>query len=67
MMVKVLPYAYATGVFSSRKIAAKLHEDPLAAGNRPAGRTIRNFGAFYLKELGELFVHDGGEHWGSTG
>ncbi len=26
MMVKVLLYAYATGVFSSRKIAAKLHE-----------------------------------------
>ncbi len=27
MMVKVLLYAYATGVFSSRKIARKLHED----------------------------------------
>ena len=25
MMVKVLVYAYATGVFSSRKIARKLH------------------------------------------
>ncbi|MEO5793706.1 MAG: transposase, partial [Rhodoferax sp.] len=27
MMVKVLVYAYATGVFSSRKIARRLHED----------------------------------------
>jgi hypothetical protein len=27
MMLKVLVYAYATGTFSSRKIAAKLHED----------------------------------------
>ena len=60
MMVKVLLYAYATGVFSSRKIAAKLHEDVafriLAAGNFPAGRTLRDFRAFHLKELSELFV-----------
>lgn len=60
MMVKVLLYAYATGVFSSRKIATKLREDVafrlLAAGNQPAGRTIRDFRAFHLKELGELFV-----------
>ena len=27
MMVKVLVYGYASGVFSSRKIARKLHED----------------------------------------
>ncbi len=37
MMVKVLIYGYATGVFSSRKLARKLHEDVafrvLAAGN----------------------------------
>ena len=60
MMVKVLLYAYATGVFSSRKIAAKLHEDVafrlLAAGNFPAGRTLRDFRAFHLKELSDLFV-----------
>lgn len=60
MMVKVLLYAYAAGVFSSRKIAAKLHEDVafrlLAAGNQPAGRTIRDFRALHLKELGDLFV-----------
>ena len=60
MMVKVLVYGYATGVFSSRKIARKLHEDVafrvLAAGNFPAHRTIRDFRAFHLKELSELFV-----------
>lgn len=44
MKVKVLVYAYASGVFSSRKIARKLHEDVafrvLAADNFPAHRTI---------------------------
>ena len=60
MMVKVLVYGYATGVFSSRKMAKKLHEDVayrvLAAGNFPAHRTIRDFRAFHLKELSDLFV-----------
>ena len=60
MMVKVLVYGYATGVFSSRKIARKLHEDValrvLAAGNFPAHRTIREFRALHLKELSELFA-----------
>jgi len=60
MMVKVLLYGYATGVFSSRKIARKLHEDVafrvLAAGNFPAHRTIRDFRANHLQEFSELFV-----------
>ena len=60
MMVKVLVYGYATGVFSSRKIARKLHEDVafrvLAAGNFPAHRTICDFRALHLKELSALFV-----------
>ena len=60
MMVKVLVYAYATGVFSSRKIARKLHEDVafrvLAADNFPAHRTIRDFRALHLKEFTDLFV-----------
>ena len=60
MLVKVLVYAYATGVFSSRKIARKLHEDValrvLGAGNFPAHRTVSDFRALHLKELGELFV-----------
>ncbi len=60
MMVKVLLYGYASGVFSSRKIAAKLHEDVafrvLGAGNFPAHRTLSDFRALHLKELAALFV-----------
>ena len=60
MMVKILVYAYATGVFSSRKIARKLHEDVafrvLAAENFPAHRTIREFRALHLDEFTELFT-----------
>ena len=47
MLAKVLIYAYARGVFSSRKIAAKLIDDValrlLAAGNRPDFRSINRF------------------------
>lgn len=60
MMVKVLVYGYATGVFSSRKIARKLHEDVafrvLGAGNFPKHRTICDFRALHLQELAALFV-----------
>ena len=60
MMVKVLVYAYATGVFSSRKIARKLHEDlafrVLGADNFPAHRTLRDFRALHLSEFTELFT-----------
>ena len=60
MMVKVLVYAYATGVFSSRKVERRLHEDlafrMLAAGNFPRHRTLCDFRAFHLRELSELFV-----------
>jgi transposase len=60
MMVKILVYGYAIGVFSSRKIARKLHEDVafrvLAADNFAAHRTIRDFRALHLAEFTELFV-----------
>jgi transposase len=60
MMVKVLIYGYATGVFSSRKMARKLHEDVafrlLCANNYPAHRTIREFRQLHLKEFSALFV-----------
>ena len=60
MMVKVLVYAYASGIFSSRKIARRLHEDVafrvLAAENFPAHRTIREFRAVHLAEFTELFA-----------
>lgn len=52
MMVKVLLCGYAAGVFSSRKLARKLHEDVafrvLAAGNFPAHRTLSDFRALHL-------------------
>ena len=60
MMVKVLIYAYATGVFSSRKIARKLEEDVafrmLAAGNFPQHRTICEFRRRHSKDFKKLFV-----------
>jgi transposase len=60
MMVKVLIYGYATGVFSSRKIAAKLTDDVafrmLGAANFPAHRTISDFRKLHLQEFGNLFV-----------
>lgn len=60
MMVKVLLYAYATGTFSSRKIARRLEEDVayrvLAAENFPAHRTICEFRQLHLEAFGKLFV-----------
>ena len=60
MMVKVLVYGYATGVFSSRKLARRLEEDVafrmLAAGNSPRHRTICEFRPRHLKAFGVLFA-----------
>ena len=60
MMVKLLIYGYATGVFSSRGIAKKLEEDVafrmLAAGNFPAHRTISEFRRRHLEDFRKLFV-----------
>ena len=60
MMVKVLIYAYATGVFSSRRIARKLEDDVafrmLAAGNLPQHRTICEFRRRHLEDFRRLFV-----------
>ena len=60
MMVKLLIYGYATGVFSSRRIAKKLEEDVafrmLAAGNFPAHRTICEFRRRHLEDFRKLFV-----------
>lgn len=60
MMVTVLLYAYATGTFSSRRIARKLEEDVayrvLAAGNFPAHRTIADFRQQHLPAFEALFV-----------
>jgi transposase len=60
MMVKVLLYAYASGTFSSRRIAKKIEEDVafrvLAGGNFPAHRTIADFRKEHLTAFLEVFV-----------
>jgi transposase/IS5 family transposase len=59
MMLKILIYAYATGTFSSRRIAQKIEEDVafrvLAAGNFPQHRTICDFRQEHLQKFVELF------------
>jgi transposase len=60
MMVTVLLYAYATGTFSSRRIAQKLEDDVayrvLAVGSFPAHRTIAEFRQHHLAAFEALFV-----------
>jgi len=60
MMVKVLLYGYARGIFSSRKLARACEEDVafrvLSADNRPDFRTISDFRKRHLKALAELFL-----------
>lgn len=59
MMTKVLLYAYATGTYSSRRIAGKLVDSVafrfLAAGNEPDFRTISEFRKRHGAALSELF------------
>ena len=60
MMLKILIYAYATGVFSSRRIARQIEENiafrVLAAGNAPDHRTICRFREQHLAAFERLFV-----------
>ena len=60
MLVKVLFYAYAVGIPSSRQIARELEENiafrVLAANQRPDVRTIRDFRQQHLAALTDLFV-----------
>ena len=60
MMLKILLYAYTTGVFSSRKIAKKLEEDVamrvLAANNFPQHRTICDFRNRHLEDFKSIFI-----------
>ena len=60
MMLKVLFYAYTSGIFSSRKIAKALGKNIafiyLAAWQRPDFRTINNFRKNNLKQIEDLFV-----------
>ena len=60
MMVKVLFYAYAASVFSSRKIVKPLEEDMafgiLVADSFPSCRTICEFRRRHLGDIKHLFV-----------
>ena len=60
MMVKVLPYGYATGVFSSRGMAGRLEEDVAfrvsGAGNFPSHRTLRGFRRRHVEDFRGLFA-----------
>lgn len=59
MMTKILVYGYCVGVFSSRKLQQRLHEDVafrvLAAGNEPDFRTLSDFRKIHLPTLQGLF------------
>jgi transposase len=60
MLLKVLIYGYATGVFSSRKLAQRCIEDVafryLAAQQQPDFRTLIKFRARHLERFHGLFV-----------
>src|SRR5829696_7875613 len=60
MMVKLLLYGYARGIFSSRKLARACQEDVafrvLCAENQPDFRTISDFRKRHLEPLADLFV-----------
>jgi transposase len=59
MLIKVLIYAYANGIFSSRKIQRALHESVafiyLAAWQKPDFRTISDFRKNNLSEIKTVF------------
>jgi transposase len=60
LIVKILLYGYARGVYSSRKLARACAEDVafrvLCAGNQPDFRTIADFRKRHLEALSGLFV-----------
>jgi len=65
MMLKILIYGYATGTFSSRRIAQKIEEDVafrvLAAGNFPQHRTICDFRQEHLQKFVEAVQTSGSD------
>jgi transposase len=60
LMLKLLVYGYASGVFSSRKIAAAVEDRisfrVLAAGESPSHRTLARFRKDHLAAFEALFV-----------
>ena len=69
LMCKLLIYGYATGVFSSRKIAQACETDiafrVLAAGDAPSHRTLARFRLEHLSAFQSLFVQVVGVAQGS--
>jgi transposase len=60
MMVRLLLYGYATGIYSSRRIQAKTYEDVafryLSADEHPDHSTLAEFRKRHLKALAGLFT-----------
>jgi transposase len=60
VMLALLIYAYCTGTFASRKIAAQIEDSVafrvIAAGLKPSHRTICRFREEHLDEFHKLFV-----------
>jgi transposase len=60
LMLKLLIYGYATGVFSSRRIATHIEENiafrVLAAGQSPSHRTIARFRKDHLDRFAGVFL-----------
>jgi transposase len=60
MMVRLLLYGYATGVYSSRKIQARTYDDVafrfLSADEHPDHSTLAEFRKRHLRALSGLFV-----------
>jgi transposase len=60
LMLKLLFYGYASGVFSSRKIARQMEENVafrvLAAGQAPSHRSLCRFRQQHIAEFSNLFV-----------
>jgi transposase len=60
VMLQLLIYAYSTGTFSSRKIAAQIEDSiafrVLAEGHKPSYRTLCRFRETHLDEFRRLFV-----------
>ena len=60
MLVSLLFYGYATGVFSSRQLERSTYDSVafrfIAANNNPDHDTIANFRRQFLPELGKIFT-----------
>ncbi|MNG31872.1 hypothetical protein D3C84_1177560 [compost metagenome] len=60
MLLSLLVYGYASGIFSSRKIERATYGSPafryLAAGSHPDHDTLASFRCRFLDELARIFL-----------